>query len=147
MPEWSGSGAAGASVYSLPTPSGGHASTPSVPMGEPAISYTSVLLAVVVGIVHAGLSPVIEIGGVRPNLGLVGRLVWVYPIVAALAGSVLADLVSLGVLRLIDAPLQVGVPIDLIVPAAVLNAALVGVLLYPARVATARLRPDERAAW
>ncbi|HEX6139252.1 MAG TPA: rod shape-determining protein MreD [Candidatus Limnocylindria bacterium] len=201
MPEWSGSKAAGPSVYSLPTPSGGHASTSSVPTGEPAISYTSVLLAVVVGIVHAGLSPVIEIGGVRPNLALVGvvlvttqlgfgtgivwafvagltanllvldplgsvplslllvaalvaggdrllgRLVWVYPIIAALAGSVLADLVSLGVLRLIDAPLQVGVPFDLIVPAAVLNAALVGVLLYPARIATARLRPDERAAW
>ena len=43
------------------------------------IGYTSVLLAVVVGIVHAGLSPEIEIAGVRPNLTLVA--------VAALAGS------------------------------------------------------------
>ena len=153
------------------------------------------------GIVHAGLSPVIEIAGVRPNLALVavvlvttqlgfgpgimwafvagltanllvldplgsvplslllvaavvaggdrllGRLTWLYPVLAGLLGSVIADAITLGVFRLIDAPLQAGVPVDLILPAAVLNAAIVGLLLYPTRVATVRLRPEERPAW
>jgi rod shape-determining protein MreD len=164
------------------------------------IGYTSVLLAVVVGIVHAGLSPVIEIAGVRPNLMLVavvlvtalagfgpgvvwafaggltanlltheplgavplslllvsamvaggdrliGRLIWVYPILAAFAGSILADLVILGVFRLLEGP-AVGVPIDLILPAAVLNAALTGLLLYPSRMLARRLTLEEKAAW
>jgi rod shape-determining protein MreD len=155
----------------------------------------------VVGIIHAGLAPVIEIAGVRPNLvlvavvlvttqlgfgtgivwafvggltanllvldplgsvplsllivtvlvaggeGLLGRLTWVFPVLAALAGSVLADLVMLGVFRLVDAPLQVGIPLDLILPAAILNAAIAGLLIYPARLASLRLRPEEKAAW
>jgi rod shape-determining protein MreD len=159
-----------------------------------------VLLAVVVGIVHAGLSPVIEIAGVRPNLMLVavvlvtalagfgpgvvwafaggltanlltheplgavplslllvsamvaggdrllGRLIWVYPILAAFAGSILADLVILGVFRLMEGP-AVGVPIDLILPAAVLNAALTGLLLYPSRMLARRLTLEEKPAW
>jgi hypothetical protein len=46
--------------YTLPQPDGGTN-----------ISYTSVLLAVVVGIAHAGLAPEIEVAGVRPNLMLV----------------------------------------------------------------------------
>jgi rod shape-determining protein MreD len=160
-----------------------------------------VLLAVVVGIVHAGLSPEIEIAGVRPNLMLVavvlvtalagfgpgviwafaggltanlltheplgavplslllvsamvaggdrlfGRLIWLYPIVAGFAGSILADLVIVGVFRLMSDGPTLGVPIDLILPAAVLNAALVGVLLYPCRLLARRLVLDERPAW
>ena len=39
--------------------------------GAPAISYLSPLLAVIVGILHAALAPVIVIGGVKPNLVLV----------------------------------------------------------------------------
>jgi rod shape-determining protein MreD len=156
---------------------------------------------VVVGIVHAGLAPVIEVAGVRPNLMLVavvlvtallgfgpgivwafaggltanlltqdplgsmplsllmaavlvaggervlGRLTWVFPVLAGFAGSVLADLVMLAVFRLVDDPLRIGLPLHLIVPAAVLNAALIGLLLYPARAATARLRPEDKPAW
>jgi rod shape-determining protein MreD len=165
------------------------------------IGYTSVLLAVVVGIVHAGLSPEIEIAGVRPNLMLVavvlvtalagfgpgviwafaggltanlltheplgavplslllvsamvaggdrlfGRLIWVYPIMAAFVGSILADLVILGVFRLMADGPALGVPIDLILPAAVLNAALTGVLLYPSRLLARRLILEEKPAW
>ena len=165
------------------------------------IGYTSVLLAVVVGIIHAGLSPVIEIAGVRPNLMLVavvlvtalagfgpgvvwafaggltanlltheplgaaplslllvsamvaggdrlfGRLIWLYPILAAFVGSILADLVILGVFRLTTGGLALGLPIDLILPAAVLNAALTGVLLYPSRMLARRLTLDEKPAW
>jgi rod shape-determining protein MreD len=164
------------------------------------ISYTSVLLAVVVGIAHAGLAPEIEIAGVRPNLMLVavvlvttllgfgpgiiwafaggltanlistapigsiplslllvsavvaggdrvlGRLTWLYPMLAAFVGSLLADLVIIGVYRLMDA-LTVGVPLDLMLPAATLNAAIVGLLLYPARLATRRLLLVEKPAW
>jgi rod shape-determining protein MreD len=168
--------------------------------GRLQISYTSVLLAVVVGITHAGLAPQIEIAGVRPNLmldavvlvtalmgfgpgivwafaggltanlistapigsiplslllvsaavaggdRLLGRLTWLYPILAAFVASMLADLVIIGVYRLMGA-LTVGVPLDLMLPAATLNAAIVGLLLFPARIATRRLMLDEQPAW
>ena len=169
--------------------------------GNSEITYTSVLLAIVVGILHAGLAPVIEIAGVRPNLVLVavvlvtallgfgpgiiwafvsgltanllvqdplgtlpfslllvcamvaggsrllGRLTWVYPVLAGFAGSMLADLIKLGVYRLVETPLNVGVPLDLILPAAFLNAAILGLALWPARLMTARLVPEENPAW
>lgn len=169
--------------------------------GNSEITYTSVLLAIVVGIVHAGLAPVIEIADVRPNLILVsvvlvtallgfgpgilwafaggltanllvqdplgslplalllvsamvaggsrvlGRLTWVYPVLAAFAGSVLADLIKLGVYRLVDDPLVVGVPLAQIIPAAFLNAAILALLLYPVRSLTLRMLPEEKPAW
>jgi len=164
------------------------------------ISYTSVLLAVVVGIAHAGLAPEIEVAGVRPNLMLVavvlvtalagfgpgvvwafaggvtanlistaplgsiplslllvsvvvaggdralGRLIWLYPLIAAFVGSILADLVVIGVYRLLGA-VAPAIPLNLILPAAVLNAAIAGLFLYPARLAARRMLPDERPAW
>lgn len=169
--------------------------------GNSEITYTSVLLAIVVGIVHAGLAPVIEIADVRPNLILVsvvlvtallgfgpgvlwafaggltanllvqdplgslplalllvsamvtgggrilGRLTWVYPVLAAFAGSVLADLIKLGVYRLVDDPLVVGVPLAQIIPAAFLNAAILALLIYPVRSLTIRMLPEEKPAW
>lgn len=169
--------------------------------GGTAISYTGILLAVVVGILHAGLSPVIEVAEVHPNLVLVavvlvtsvlgfapgiawafaagltanllvqdplgsfplamllvsvlvaggdrvlGRLVWLYPILAAFAGSIVADAVALGVFRLVGDPFEIGIPTQLVLPAAVLNAAIVGLLLYPVRVLAARISPEEKAAW
>lgn len=155
----------------------------------------------VVGIVHAGLAPVIEVAGVHPNLVLVavvlvttiqgfgpgivwafvagltanllvtdplgslplsmllvsamvaggdrllGRLVWLYPLLAALVGSVLADVVTLGVFRLVGEPFGAALPTQLILPAAFLNAAIVGLLLYPVRTLTMRLAPEEKPAW
>jgi rod shape-determining protein MreD len=169
--------------------------------GNSEITYTSVLLAIVVGIVHAGLAPVIEVADVRPNLILVsvvlvtallgfgpgvlwafaggltanllvqdplgslplalllvsamvagggrilGRLTWVYPVLAAFAGSVLADLIKLGVYRLVDDPLVVGVPLAQIIPAALLNAAILALLIYPVRSLTLRMLPEEKPAW
>jgi rod shape-determining protein MreD len=169
--------------------------------GGSEITYTSVLLAVAVGIIHAGLAPVIEVAGVRPNIILVGvvlvtvllgfgpgivwafvggltanllvqdplgtlplalllvsaivaggarvlgRLTWVYPVLACFAGSIVYDLVELGVYRLVDAPLQVGLPVAQILPAAFLNAALLALVLYPARVIAARVLPEEKPAW
>ena len=49
--------------------------------------------------------------------------------------------------RLITGGPALGFPIDLILPAAVLNAALTGVLLYPARMLARRLTLEEKAAW
>jgi rod shape-determining protein MreD len=165
------------------------------------ISSTSALIAVGVGVLHAGLAPVIEIAGVRPNLVLVavvlvtilwgfesgiawafvagltanllvhdplgaiplalliaagvatvgerlfGRVTWFYPIAAVFAASILADAVSLIVLRLIDGSPGFAIPLGLVVPSAVLNAAIAGLLLYPARRLALRLGVEEKAAW
>jgi rod shape-determining protein MreD len=171
------------------------------PNGGHEISYTSVLLAVVAGIVHAGLAPEIVVADVRPNLMLVavvlvtalvgfgpgimwafaggltanllstdplgsvplslllasaavaggdrllGRMTWLYPILAAFGASLLADLVIIGVFRLMADAVTVGVPLELMLPTAVLNAAIVGLLLYPGRLATRRFVLDEKPAW
>jgi rod shape-determining protein MreD len=170
--------------------------------GAPVITYTSVLLAILAGIVHAGLAPVIQVAGVYPDLVLVavvlvtavfgftqgliwafvagltanllvaaplgslplalllvsalvtggglllGRLVWVYPVVATLAASVVADVIALLVSQLVGDPINVTDALDLILPAAVLNAALAGVLLPFVRLAALRLGLlEERPAW
>lgn len=166
-----------------------------------AISYLSPLLAVVVGIFHASLAPVIVIGGVKPNLVLVavvlvtalvgflpgvtwafvagltvnllvgdplgsipltmllvavlvaagarvvGRASLLFPVIAGLAGSVVADVGLLLVRRLVgDAP-GAGLPMDLILAAAVLNAALTALLVLPVRAGLARYVGDEVPAW
>jgi rod shape-determining protein MreD len=166
-----------------------------------AISYVSPLLAVMLGILHASLAPVIVIGGVKPNLVLVavvlvtvlagflpgitwafvagltanllvgeplgsvpltmllvavlvaggarvlGRVVWIYPVLAAFVGSMVADLGSLLVRQLVGVAETSGLPIDLILGAATLNAAIAALLLYPARNLAGRYAPDEVAAW
>jgi rod shape-determining protein MreD len=77
---------------------------------------------------------------------LLGRLIWLYPILAGFTASILADLVIIGVFRLLGAISPV-IPFSLMLPAAVLNAAIVGLFLYPARLAARRMLPDERPAW
>jgi len=77
---------------------------------------------------------------------LLGRLIWLYPILVAFVGSILAELVIIGVFRLLGA-IAPAIPFDLILPAAVLNAAIVGLLLYPSRLAARRMLPEERLAW
>ncbi|HET8776931.1 MAG TPA: rod shape-determining protein MreD [Candidatus Limnocylindria bacterium] len=166
-----------------------------------AISYLSPLLAVIVGILHASLSPMIVIGGVKPNLVLVavvlvtaiigfmpgitwafvagltanllvgeplgsvpltmllvavltagggrvlGRMVWIYPVLAAFAGSVVADVVSLGISQLVSDASIVGIPTGVILGAALLNAAVAALLVYPMRAAMSRWAVDELPAW
>jgi rod shape-determining protein MreD len=162
--------------------------------------YLSPLLAVVVGIVHAGLAPVIVVAGVKPNLVLVavvlvtclfgfmpgitwafaagltanllvgeplgsvplmllivsaivaggsrvlGGLVWLYPIAAAFVGSVVVDVGSVAIAQLV-ADGAAAPPFDVILTAAALNAAIVGLLLLPARLAVARYAPGDAPAW
>jgi rod shape-determining protein MreD len=165
------------------------------------ISYLSPLLAVIVGIVHAGLAPVIVVGGVKPNLVLVavvlvtcltgflpgitwafvagltanllvgdplgsvplvmllvasmvaggsrilGGLVWLYPIAAAFVGSIVADIGSLFISQLVTDAVAAPPPFDILLAAAVLNAAIVGLLLYPARAIARRYAQEEAPAW
>jgi rod shape-determining protein MreD len=165
------------------------------------MSYLSPLLAVVVGIVHAGLAPVIVVGGVKPNLILVavvlvtciagfmpgitwafaagltanllvgeplgsvplvlllvaalvaggsraiGGLVWIYPVLAAFAGSITADVGSLIISQLVADAVPAGPPFDIILAAAVLNAAIVGLLLVPVRSLAQRYAPEDATAW
>ena len=165
------------------------------------MSYLSPLLAVVVGIVHAGLAPVIVVGGVKPNLVLVavvlvsciagfmpgitwafvagltanllvgeplgsvplvllivavlvsggnrvlGGLTWVYPIAAAFIGSIVADVGTLFIGQLVADATPAGPPFDIILIAALLNAAIVGILLLPARALAVRYAPEDVPAW
>lgn len=165
------------------------------------MSYLSPLLAVVVGIVHAGLAPVIVVGGVKPNLVLVavvlvsciagfmpgitwafaagltanllvgeplgsvplvllivavlvtggnrvlGGLTWVYPIAAAFIGSIVADVGTLFIGQLVEDATPAGPPFDIILIAALLNAAIVGILLMPARALAVRYAPEDAPAW
>ncbi|MGH2382890.1 MAG: hypothetical protein ACRDG7_16940 [Candidatus Limnocylindria bacterium] len=176
-------------------------STLRLPQGSSPISYLSPLLAVVVGIVHAGLAPVIVVGGVKPNLVLVavvlvtclagllpgitwafvagltanllvgeplgsvplvlllvaaavagggrlfGGLVWIYPVGAAFVGSIMADIGSLFLSQLVTEASAAAPPIDILLRAAILNAAIVAILLYPARALAQRYAPEEAQAW
>jgi rod shape-determining protein MreD len=151
--------------------------------------------------VHAGLAPVIVVGGVKPNLVLVavvlvtclagflpgvtwafaagltanllvgeplgsiplvmlvvaaavaggqqvlGGLVWVYPVAAAFGGSIFADIGSLLVSQLVADAVPAAPPFDILLAAALLNAALVGLLLYPARALARRYAAEESPAW
>ena len=73
---------------------------------------------------------------------------WAYPILAAFAGSIVADLVSLAALSLVgNGSLGTTVPLQLILSAAVLNAAITGLLLVPMRLVILRYRPEEKPAW
>lgn len=182
------------SVYSL--------QTPRKTLGAVAISYLHPLLAFLVGIVHAAITPVIVVGGVKPSIVLVavvlvtvllgflpgitwafvaglaanllvgaplgsvplalllvaaivaggsrilGRLTWIYPLIAVFVGSVVADVISLVVGQLVaDASLIGGLPLDIIVAAATLNVVVAAVVLAPARLLVARYAPDEAPAW
>ena len=76
-----------------------------------------------------------------------GRLTWVFPILATFVASVIYDVLSLGLAVLLGQPLRVGIPFELVVPAAFLNAAIAGLLVYPARGIAHRFAPEEKPAW
>jgi len=165
------------------------------------ITYLAVLLAVLIGVLHAAVAPVIAIGDVHPNLVLIavvlvtalggfapgvawafiggltanlltreplgsvplallvvaagvaggarlfGRLSWGYPVVAVAIGSVMVDLISLGILKMVDVPLAGGIPVGRIVAAALLNAAIAAIVIVPVRILLARSGAIEQHAW
>ncbi|MEO5986827.1 MAG: rod shape-determining protein MreD [Candidatus Limnocylindria bacterium] len=174
---------------------------PQRPSGDLPITYLSPLLAVIVGIVHAAIAPVIVIAGVKPSLVLVavvvvtalfgfvpgviwafvagltanllvgeplgsvplvlllvtvlvaagarafGGLVWIYPVVAAFAGSVVADLASLLISQMVTDAIPSAPPADLLLRSAALNAATVALLLVPARALAQRYAPEDAPGW
>jgi hypothetical protein len=78
---------------------------------------------------------------------VLGRLPWIYPVIAVFAASVGVDVATLLILRLVGEPLPAGLPMQLIVPAALLNAGISAALLYPTRLLADRYAPEEKAAW
>jgi rod shape-determining protein MreD len=78
---------------------------------------------------------------------VLGRAGWVYPVVATFVGSIVADLVMVGISQLITDAAATAIPVDLILAAATLNAAIAALLLYPARLIAARYVADEAPAW
>lgn len=82
-------------------------------------------------------------GGAR----VLGRMVWIYPVLAAFGGSVVADAGSLVIGQLVSDASMTGMPIQLIGAAAVLNAAIVALVLYPVRAIAGRYASEEVAAW
>ena len=86
---------------------------------------------------------VVVAGGSR----VMGRLVWIYPVVATFVGSLVADLVGLGVNQLVGDVVVSGLPLDLLLGAATLNAGVAALVMLPARVLVGRYAPDEAGAW
>lgn len=165
------------------------------------ISYATLLIAVLIGILHAAVAPVLVIGDVHPNLILVavvvvsvlsgfgpgvawafvggltanllirqplgslplalllvsavvaggerlfGRLSWGYPLASVLIGSVVVDLITLGILEMVEVPLAGGFPIQRVIMAALLNTAIAAIVLIPMRTLLARAGATESGAW
>jgi rod shape-determining protein MreD len=108
--------------------------TANLLVGDPLGSIPLALLVVAV----------LVAGGSR----VLGRMVWIYPVIATFAGSIVADLVSIALAQLVtDAVVVAAMPFDIIVTAAILNAAIAALLLYPARLLTARYVAEELPAW
>lgn len=78
---------------------------------------------------------------------LLGRMVWIYPVLAAFVGSIVADLSTLGISQLVSDAAIIGVPTGAILGAALLNAAIAALLVYPMRAALGRWAIDELPAW
>lgn len=149
------------------------------------INRLSPILAIAVGVIHAGLAPVLLVAGVRPNIALVAvvvvaaslgftpgvtwaflagltanllsgeplgsiplsllaaaalaasaaplldRLPLVYPIIAAFLGSIVADAVTIAISRLLAAGEAQGLPLEIVMTAAAVNAGLAVLVVTP----------------
>jgi rod shape-determining protein MreD len=165
------------------------------------VSYIGPLLAVIVGIVHAAIAPVVVIADVKPNIVLIavvlvtclwgflpgitwaflagltanllvsdplgsiplallvvavvaaggarilGQAAWIYPILAVAIGSVVADLIVLGLAQLVGDASAGRFPTELLLGASALNAVIAAIALAPARMLAARYVADEATAW
>jgi rod shape-determining protein MreD len=89
-------------------------------------------------VVAAGVS-----GGER----LFGRLSWAYPVAAVAIGSIVVDVISLGAMKMVDLPLAGSLPVQRILTAAMLNAAITAIAVLPTRLMLARAAGDEKPAW
>lgn len=78
---------------------------------------------------------------------VVGRSVWIFPVLAALAGSLMADTLTVLISSLVSDRAPAPLPTNILLTAAALNAAVTGLLLYPARRLAAAHLADEAPAW
>jgi cell shape-determining protein MreD len=78
---------------------------------------------------------------------LFGRLSWAYPVAAVAIGSIVVDAISLGIVKMVDLPLAGGLPVQRILAAALLNAAIAAIAILPTRLLVARASGDEKPAW
>jgi hypothetical protein len=67
--------------------------------------------------------------------------------VATFVGSLVADVVVIGVSQLVGGVVVTGLPADLMLGAATLNAAVAALVMLPARALVGRYAPDEAGAW
>ncbi len=107
--------------------------TANLLVGEPLGSVPLVLLVVAA----------LVAGGSR----LLGSLVWIYPVIAAFAGSIVADLGTLAISQMVTEAVPSTPPLELLLRAAALNAVIVALLLYPARAIVRRYAPEDAPAW
>lgn len=161
------------------------------------INRLSPILAIAVGVIHAGLAPVLVVAGVRPNLVLVasvlvatslgfapgvtwaflggltanllsreplgsiplsllaaaalaasaapllGRVPVVYPVLATFVGSIVADAIVIAIAQLLRGGAWAAQPVEIVMTAAALNAALAALVIVPIRLLQRR---RERAA-
>lgn len=82
-------------------------------------------------------------GGAR----VIGRVPLIYPVLAAFTGSIVADLLLLGLGGLVGDAAVTGLPTDTVLAAAALNAAICALAVVPARAIAIRYAPDEAGAW
>ena len=93
------------------------------------------------------LALLVVVAGVAGGARLFGRLSWAYPLASVAIGSVVADLISLGILKMVDVPLAGGIPIGRIVSAALLNTAIAAIVIVPIRILLARSGAVDQHAW
>lgn len=82
-------------------------------------------------------------GGAR----LFGRLSWAYPVAAVAVGSLVVDVMSLIVLRMVDPPLSGALPFARMLAAALLNMVIAAIVILPARLLVERAGVGEKPGW
>jgi cell shape-determining protein MreD len=92
------------------------------------------------------LALLVVTAGVAGGARLFGRLAWAYPVASVGIGSVVVDLISLGILKMVDVPLAGGIPVGRIVAASLLNSAIAAIVIVPVRILLARSGAVDRHA-
>src|SRR4029079_11496531 len=69
---------------------------------------------------------------------LFGRLSWGYPLASVFVGSVVVDVIGLGIFEMVDVPLAGASPVQRILAAGLLNTAIGAIVLRSVRVLRAR---------
>jgi rod shape-determining protein MreD len=78
---------------------------------------------------------------------LFGRLSWGYPLASVFVGSIVVDVIGLGILQMVDVPLAGGFPVQRVIAAALLNTVIGALVILPARMLLAPAGAAEKGAW